>query len=194
MFHSWIAGFNMTHEDLIDILVFFDWRPQYGHMQLSEEIIDSVFALIRDHRRFLTTLAATTVLRTTPLSLFGGFVIERSGQHKNELNLKMSGLIPLIGAIRLLSLENGITETSTLGRLAELEARGVFSGAETDALVGAFEVVMLTRMRNRSEVGDDGPDNHVDIASLSVIQKAALKAAFKTIDKLQRSIRTRYML
>jgi len=40
-----------------------------------------------------------------PLGFFKTFVVEKSGEHKDKLNLKIKGIAPIIDIVRLFSLE-----------------------------------------------------------------------------------------
>jgi CBS domain-containing protein len=75
-------------------------------------------------------------------------VVEKSGEHKNQLNLKMNGLTPLVDSIRTLALGQRIFETNTLDRISTLVEKEVFSQAEADDLRDAFNVIMLVRIRH----------------------------------------------
>lgn len=67
---------------------------------------------------------------------------------------------------------------------------------EADDLNDAFNAIMLIRVRHHIELIDHGgiPDNYIDPAELSIIQRTMLKEAFKAIDRLQKLLRLRYDL
>ncbi len=130
-----------------------------------------------------------------PLSGFlRRLVVEKSGEHKNQLNLKVNGLTPLVDAVRTLALDQRIFETNTLDRISALVEKDVLSQAEADDLRDAFNVIMLVRIRHHVSVINRGgePDNYVNPEELSIIQRTMLKEAFKAIDKLQRMLELRY--
>ena len=121
-------------------------------------------------------------------------VVEKSGEHKNQLNLKVNGLTPLVDAVRTLSLDQRVFETNTLDRISALVEKGVLSQGEADDLRDAFNVIMLVRIRHHVSLMSRGeePDNYVNPEELSIIQRTMLKEAFKAIDKLQRTLELRY--
>lgn len=141
-------------------------------------------------------MAETAVLHETPLGFFKRLVVEKSGEHKNQLNLKLNGLTPLIDAVRTLALGQRIFETNTLDRISALVEGGILTEAEADDLRDAFNVIMLVRVRHHASVIHQGrePDNYVNPAELSIIQRTMLKEAFKAIDRLQRLLALRYEL
>jgi len=121
-------------------------------------------------------------------------VVEKSGEHKNKLNLKLNGLTPLVDAIRTLSLDQKVFETNTLDRISALVEKESLTPAEADDLRDAFNVIMLTRVRHHVNVLRQGgvPDNYVNPDELSIIQRTMLKEAFKAIDRLQGHLELRY--
>ena len=72
---------------------------------------------------FLKLMAQLTIKLRPPIGFFKSFIVEKSGEHKNKLNLKFTCLAPLVNIVRLFSLENEITETSTIERLQALKGK-----------------------------------------------------------------------
>jgi CBS domain-containing protein len=141
-------------------------------------------------------MAETAVLHQPPLGFFKKLVVEKSGEHKNKLNLKLNGLTPLVDAIRTLALDQEILETNTLVRLEGLVEKEVLTQEEADDLRDAFNVIMLVRVRHHVDVISRGgePDNYVNPDELSIIQRTMLKEAFKAIDRLQGVLEMRYQI
>jgi CBS domain-containing protein len=139
-------------------------------------------------------MAKTAVLHKTPLGFFKRLVVEKSGEHKNKLNLKLNGLTPLVDAIRTLALDQKVFDTNTLDRISSLVEKEIFTPAEGDDLKDAFNVIMLVRVRHHLNVLSQGgvPDNYINPDELSIIQRTMLKEAFRTIDKLQGLLEIRY--
>ena len=55
------------------------------------------------------------------IGLFGRLQVERADStHRGEIDLKLHGTLPLVGAVRLLALSRGIAETGTLARIDAL--------------------------------------------------------------------------
>ena len=57
--------------------------------------------------------------------------MEKSGEHKDELNLKVKGIAPLVDIVRLFALEKGVRETSTLERIEALRVQAHASWRST---------------------------------------------------------------
>lgn len=193
-FRHWIVDFDYPAEEVLATFVFFDCRPIYGRYELVTQISGHVSEFLDHGNSFVREMAKTAVLHKTPLGFFKRLVVEKSGEHKNELNLKLNGLTPLVDAIRTLVLDQKIFETNTLDRISSLVEKEGLTSAEADDLGDAFNVIMLMRVRHHVNVLSRGgvPDNYINPDELSIIQRTMLKEAFKAIDKLQGLLEVRY--
>ena len=189
-YRHWIVDFDYPAEEILQTMIFFDFRPIYGQYDFVTGITEFISECLSQRESFLKDMAETAVLHETPLGFFKRLVVEKSGEHKNQFNLKINGLTPLVDAVRTLSLDQRIFETNTLDRLSALVEKGVLPQGEADDLRDAFNVIMLVRIRHHVSVINRGgePDNYVNPAELSIIQRTMLKEAFKAIDKLQQML------
>jgi CBS domain-containing protein len=193
-FRHWILDVDYPAEEVLATFVFFDCRPIYGQYELVSQTAGHILDLLGEGNSFAREMAKTAILHKTPLGFFKRLVVEKSGEHKNKLNLKLNGLTPLVDAIRTLALSQKVFETNTLERISALVAKESLTPAEADDLGDAFNVIMLIRVRHHVNVLRQGgvPDNYVNPDELSIIQRTMLKEAFKTIDRLQGLLELRY--
>jgi len=193
-FRHWIVDFDYPAEEVLQTMIFFDFRPIYGQYAFVGGLLEFITDCLSQRESFVKDMAETAVLHQTPLGFFKRLVVEKSGEHKNQLNLKTNGLTPLVDAVRTLSLDQKVFETNTLDRISALVEKGVLSQTEADDLRDAFNVLMLVRVRHHVSVINRGgdPDNYVNPEDLSIIQRTMLKEAFKTIDRIQRMLELRY--
>jgi len=193
-FRHWIVDVDYPAEEVLATFVFFDCRPLYGQYELVTQTAGHISELLNEGNSFAREMAKTAILHKTPLGFFKRLVVEKSGEHKNKLNLKLNGLTPLVDAIRTLALDQRVFETNTLDRISALVEKESLSPADADDLRDAFNVIMLTRVRHHVNILRQGgvPDNYVNPDELSIIQRTMLKEAFKTIDRLQGLLELRY--
>ncbi len=184
-FNNWIA--TPTPNAVLNSLIFFDFRPIYGEFSLAEELRDSLISMLEGQKVFLGYLANMIVRNRPPIGFMKSFVVEKSGEHKDELNLKIKGITPLIDIVRLFSLEKGIKETSTIERIEALRGSHAIIKEYGDELEHAFEFITLLRMHNQIEQTKAGkaPDNFVNPKHLSNLERKTLKDTFHLISKLQ---------
>jgi CBS domain-containing protein len=189
---TWIS--TPSPEALMHAVTFFDFRPVYGDTSLAEELRTYLTVLLKDQKVFLGHLANMIIKNSPPIGFFKSFVVEKSEEHKDELNLKVKGIAPLVDVIRLFALERGVRETSTLERIEAL--RGVHTVVQeyADEFEHAFEFIMLLRIQHQYEQISAGrtPDNFVNPDKLSNLEKRSIKDAFRLIAKTQDQIIERY--
>ena len=112
-----------------------------------------------------------------PVGFLGHIRTKKSGPHKNQFNIKNSGLVHLINGIRIYAVNNGITEPSTLGRLKLLTQKG-------------FETLMMLKITANLEniASGQSVDNYIFPAKLSEMQRTLLKDALSAVTQIQKLI------
>jgi CBS domain-containing protein len=120
----------------------------------------------------------------------GTIITEKSGMHKDEINLKSAGIQPLVTGIRILAVGCGIQEPSTLGRLEHLTAAGAISSEESTLYRTSFESLMMLALReNLNKIGQNRlPDNYLDPYALRKRERILLKDALSGAAQLQKII------
>ncbi len=191
-FSSWIA--TPTSDAVLNSVAFFDFRPMAGETALAEQLRDYLNAELKDQKVFLGYLANMAIKNTPPIGFLKSFVVEKGGEHKDELNLKVKGFAPLVDIVRLFALEKGIRETSTLERIETLRSRHTIVEEYADELEQAFEFIMLLRIHHQYAQLSAGqaPDNFINPNKLSNLEKRSIKEAFQLVSKIQDLIIERY--
>jgi CBS domain-containing protein len=120
----------------------------------------------------------------------GTIVTEKSGIHRDEINLKIAGIQPLVKGIRILAADCGIQEPSTLQRLNQLTAAGAISPEEFALYRTSFEsLMMLSLGENLKKIGHGRfPDNYLDPYALRKRERIMLKDALSGVIQLQKHI------
>jgi len=184
-FATWIS--TPTAEAVINSVAFFDFRPLYGETALAEALRDHLNVLLKDQKVFLGYLANLAIKNQPPIGFFKSFVVNKDGEHKDELNLKIKGLAPLVDILRLFALEKGIRETSTLERIETLRGMHTIVQEYADDLEQAFEFITLLRIHHQYAQISSGvaPDNFINPNRLSNLEKRSIKEAFQLVAKIQ---------
>ena len=174
--------------------IFFDFREIYAEADFIETLALRLREDIEGNRLFLRHLAANALYNRPPLGFLRQFVVEKSGEHANQLNLKMSGLTPIVDAARVMALDLGAPSTNTLERLEAIQRRGILKDELAADLKEAFSFITLLRIGRHLEDRAAGrtPDNFVDPESLNNFQRKMLKEAFKVVTELQSLLEQRY--
>ena len=191
-FSSWIN--EPVPDAVLKALIFFDFRPLHGKFSLADALKDSFLSGLPDQGIFLGHMANIIIKNTPPIGFLKSFVVEKSGEHKDELNLKIKGIAPLVDVVRFFALERGVKETSTLGRIYALKERHPIVKEDADGIQHALEFIMLLRIQHQYEQIKAGkkPDNFINPHNLSNLEKKTIREAFHLISKMQGLIFERY--
>lgn len=191
-FSRWIS--SPSPEALLKSLIFFDFRPLYGEMRLAEDLRSHLAGSLKGQNIFLAQMASVITKNRPPLGFFRTFIVEKSGEHKNELDLKHSGIGPLVDIARFFALETGLPETSTLERIEALKHRHSVIKELSEDLEQAFEFITLLRIQHQMDQANKSlpADNFINLDALSNLEKKYLKESFHMIAKIQDIIVEQY--
>lgn len=181
-------------EEVLHATIFFDFRPLFGDISLGDDLRDYLAAHAPTKGIFLMHLAKDCLAGRPPLSFFRNFIVEKDGEHKNRLDLKTRGLVPLIDFARVFALKYGIKDTNTLERLQSLGDSARVSEELFSEAAEAYEFQMQMRLVNQLRMIESGrpPHNFIDPAELSELEKQALKESFAVIGRVQTYIKDQF--
>jgi CBS domain-containing protein len=179
-------------QEVLNATIFYDFRAGFGKAALADELRQHLNAITRRQELYLFHLARQCLAAKVPLSFFKNFIVEKDGEHKNKLDIKTQGLTPFVNFARILSLKHGIRETNTLARLHVSAKEGYISEELLAEAVDAYEMQMQLRLVHQLNQMDAGelPDNHIDPANLSELDRRLLRDAFEVIERLRGVLRT----
>jgi CBS domain-containing protein len=169
------------------LTIFLDLRCVYGSHTLSRDLWEFIFEGLREPLGLTHYLAEDEIFKRVPLSMMGGFVTEKKGPHKNEINLKYV-CRHIINCFRVFAVRHRITETSTLGRISRIVQKDILSREDGDVMKEAFETLMMLEIRGNLNKVKEGreADNYVNPNRLNKTEQLLLKGAFSAILHLQK--------
>jgi CBS domain-containing protein len=185
---KWIR--SAAPEDLLHSSIFFDFRGTWGDMALAAELKTYLLDAIDKWSGFLRNMTENTTHFKPPIGLFGKFILETKGKHKDAMDIKYA-ILPIIDFARIYALHNGIPQTNTLDRLFRLYTRHALTSKEYTDLTQAYHFLMGLRFRRQiTAIMDEqqSPDNYIYPANLSALDQLMLKEALKMIEKMQQKI------
>lgn len=191
-FHEWMSGAELHGTE--DALIFFDMRPVAGDSSLYHTLAARNREGLKDAGMFKSVLACVSTTRKPPLGFFRNLVLERTGEHKNQLDLKLVGTGPIVDAARVFALDAGIEHTNTSDRLSALSTGPEKDPAIFQDMQEAFEFLTLLRLECQLHQVRDGKDlsNYIAPDSLTHLQKSLLKEAFRTSARAQALVEERF--
>lgn len=196
---GWLAHFRSwaTVPDpaaVLRISIFFDLRAVCGDQDLATRVSEALAECGSGSGSgkgvFIAALARQAAGYDVPLGFFRRFVLASKGEHRETLEIKASGLLPLTDLVRVRALEAGLTVPGTQARIAQLLAADRLSRRDADRLAGAHALLAGLRVRLHAEQVRRGeaPHNHLDPNAISHAERAALRDAFLVIREAQRGL------
>lgn len=183
-------------KNLMDLIVLSDARHVAGDSELASSLIAHIRGLEQDYFQVLWGMAKAATEMKLALGFLKRLWTEGSGDHKGEFNLKLLAWAPLVMNVRILSINQGIPATSTVGRIALLQKEGSFSAAFAQGLADAYEILTRHRILLQIKVikGIQDSSYYLNPYTLSPDEREAIRQALLRIEDLQRTIHTNFSI
>ncbi|MFN3599461.1 MAG: putative nucleotidyltransferase substrate binding domain-containing protein [Aquificaceae bacterium] len=183
-------------ENILNVAIFFDFRNVFGDQTLTEGLWKHILEALRENPGFVPFLAVDAVRFGTPIGFFGDFVVEKSGEHKGEIDIKKGGIFPITQGVRALALEKGIEERNTFERIERLKEVGLLSKEFARDLKESYRFLLSLRFKTQAKKIKEGKeaDNYINPKELSRTEKSTLKDTFRVIKEFQELLYDRYNL
>lgn len=181
--------------ETLDIIILTDARAIYGDKNLLNSFRQDFFTMLIDNKAVMKDLYESAVLMPTALSFFGNFKTEKSGEHKDMINIKLLGWAPLILAVRMVAITNEIFETNTLRRLKLLREKNVIKKEMETDLIDAYLIFVKLRLQNQinNKNGNQSNMNFLYPSNLSEDEQGKLRKAMRTVENFQKFIQERLL-
>ncbi len=187
-FRGWIAKPNPEAQMLASVM--FDLRPIGGAFELFSDLQAETLDEANANSIFVAHMIANSLKHTPPLGLLRGFATIRSGEHRNTLDLKHNGVVPIVDLARIYSLQGKLTEANTRARLKAAETAQVISPSGARDLLDAYDLIAETRLEHQVKLAKSGakPDNYLPPPDLSDFERSHLRDAFVVVKTMQSAI------
>jgi len=183
-----------TADAVMRVSIFFDLRAVYGDSSLCSSLQEVMLEQASSNTIFLAALAASALDTRPPLGIFRRFVVDHDGEHRDTLDLKKRGVLPVTEIVRLHALANRITAVNTDDRLKALAQGKHMTIVDSRNLADALHYVQQQRMRHQCEqiVQGEKVSNHINPRALPKMAKEHLRDAFTLIDEAQSAAKQTY--
>ena len=180
-FTGWINEPDNEAQMLASVM--FDLRPIAGEVALFDGLQTEVLDMARKNSIFVAHMVSNSLKHTPPLTLFRGFSLIRSGEHKNTLDLKLSGVVPVVDLGRVYALQGAFAGVNTRDRLDAAHDLKVISDTGARDLLDAYDLIAETRLAHQAaQIRAGGkPDNFMQPEDLSEFERNHLRDAFMVI-------------
>jgi DNA polymerase III epsilon subunit-like protein len=161
--------------------IFLDFKHFHGSGSLANSLREFAVEQARNSR-FLSRLYDLHKNHTGALGWFNKIHTDPTpGPNQGKIDLKTAGTLPVVSAIRLLSLHSGVRAESTLERIEQLHKLGVLEKAEE--LLSAYSLIVCFLLRQQVADHQAGltMGNHIPPNALNGDERSQLVDALKLI-------------
>ena len=176
-----VAGWlrRSTPDDLLHVDIFYDLAPVSGALELGRELHAVAVDAARRSPAFLALLAESVAAMSPPIGMFG-----RLRANDGRVDLKMGGLLPLVGAARTLALRIGSQARSTPERIQDASAAGRVSSSDAGTLVRIHRTLLTLILEQQLEDLAAGvpPGSRIEVRRLSRTEQRSLARDLHVLD------------
>ncbi|MGB4361188.1 MAG: putative nucleotidyltransferase substrate binding domain-containing protein [Rhodoferax sp.] len=191
-FRKWVD--SPKPKSLMLTCVFFDLRAIHGQAALLDGLRQQVVQHTKGNSLFLAHMVSNALKHRPPLGLFGQITLSRGGDNPHTIDLKHTGIVPIVDLARVYALAAGVTVANTHDRLEVSAQAGEVTEQSARDLRGALEFLGKLRIAHQARQMAQGraPDNFLALEELSNFERSHLKEAFSVVQTLQGVLGQRY--
>jgi CBS domain-containing protein len=181
---------------LMNVAILIDAAPVAGDFALLAELKAELFELRRGEAAFCARFArAIDSFETPSLGGIRSLLVGRM-PGREPLDLKKSGIFPIVHGVRALVLERGIPETNTPERIRRLEDLGLFDHGFAVDLIEAYGFLLGLRLQARLDRLrlEQTPDNLIRPQDLNSFERDLLKDSLAIVGRFKELVRHHFHL
>ncbi|MDS9467991.1 DUF294 nucleotidyltransferase-like domain-containing protein [Paracoccus sp. MBLB3053] len=187
-FRGWIERPSPEAQMLASVM--FDLRAIGGDPGLLHELQAETLAAARKNSIFVAHMIANSLKHRPPLGLIGGFATIRSGEHRNQIDMKLNGVVPVADLGRVYALQGGLPQVNTRARIVAAGEAGVISTPGAADLIAAYDLIQSRRLEHQARRVRAGrkPDNFLAPVELPDFERSHLRDAFVVVRSMQSAV------
>lgn len=187
-FRGWIDAPSPEAQMLASVM--FDLRPIGGSPHLFRDLQAETLEAASRNSIFVAHMISNALKHQPPLGLLRGFATIRSGEHKNHIDMKMNGVVPVTDLGRVYALKGRLRPVNTRARLLAAEDAGVISVSGARDLIEAYDLIARLRLESQAALVRAGrrPDNFLAPSDLSDFERSHLRDAFVVVRTMQSAL------
>ncbi|PWG16489.1 DUF294 nucleotidyltransferase-like domain-containing protein [Salibaculum griseiflavum] len=187
-FEGWIAKPDPEAQMLASVM--FDLRPIGGDESLFEGLQTETLKAAARNSIFTAHMISNSLKHQPPLGLLRGLATIRSGEHRNQLDLKHNGVVPVVDLGRVYTLQGQLPQVNTRARIEAAIAAGAVSKSGGADLLDAYDLIATMRLEHQAAQIKAGepPSNYLDPSDLSDFERSHLRDAFVVVKTMQSAV------
>jgi len=181
---------------LLNASIFFDFRPLFGKVELSEAMRRHLLALTASNALFLQAMARNALDVSPPLGKIRDFLTDLEPGHPGKIDLKKYGSRIFVDVARIYALATGVHNTNSVQRLRLAAKRLSIRDEEINAILEGLDFIQLLRLRHQYLEGEPGRqgDNLINPDDLNELDRRILKESFRQARKIQNRLKLDYQV
>jgi len=174
-------------EDLLHVDIFYDLLPVAGNLELGRDLHSEAVEAARGSPAFIALLAESVAAMSLPIGMLG-----RLRARDGRVDLKLGGLLPLVGIARTLALRIGSRARSTPERIQDAAAAGRVSPSDAATLVRIHRSLLTLVLRQQLEDLASGvsPSGRIASGRLVRSEQRSLARDLRTLDDTLKVLRS----
>jgi CBS domain-containing protein len=187
-FEGWIASPGKEAQMLASVM--FDLRPIGGDESLFADLHARTLRMAAENSIFTAHMASNALTHATPLGLLRGLSTIRAGEHRDTIDMKLNGVVPVVDLGRMYALQGQLHALNTRARVQAALDAGIISPSGGADLIDAYDLVAQARLVHQASLIKHGhaPDNFLPPATLSGFERSHLRDAFVVIKTMQSAL------
>ena len=187
-FQQWIKSPSKEAQMLASVM--FDLRPIGGDASLYEGLQTDTLEAAAANSIFTAHMASNALTHATPLGLLRGLATIRSGEHRDTIDMKLNGVVPVVDLGRMYALQGKLDVVNTRARVEAAIASDIISESGGHDLLDAYDLVAQSRLEHQATLIKHGkaPNNFLPPATLSSFERSHLRDAFVVIKTMQSAL------
>jgi CBS domain-containing protein len=176
--------------------VLLDARFSSGDRSLSAVFVPMILDKAKNNHRFMAQMAQIATLEKVAITLFRRFRLLDEEEHHGALNIKKSGILPLVNGIRLLSVKYAAQGPGSIQRVQSLEGMGVLDSDLSKEIQDGFYILTRVRLRNQvNRLGaGKGDDDLIIPSELDPDEQDDLKRALMVVERVKQKVYKEFYL
>jgi len=165
--------------------IIFDVALLTGDDSMAMELKQFILKKVAQKPVFLLQMLQADSNLRIPISIFGKFITEKEGSHKDQINLKRAALSFIVDVTRCFTLSKSLSDLNTIERLKHLERYNTLAEETVGNMINAYEIVTDILLNNQIALAKEQLPLHkfVNPNKLSLYNQERLKSSLSHISK-----------
>ncbi|MEO1315606.1 MAG: DUF294 nucleotidyltransferase-like domain-containing protein [Pseudomonadota bacterium] len=187
-FNGWIAKPDPEAQMLASVM--FDLRAIGGEFRLFDDLRTNTLDNASRNSIFTAHMISNSLKHHPPLGLLRGLATIRSGEHRNQIDLKHNGIVPIVDLGRVYALRGRLEPVNTRARIEAARGAGILSTSGGADLLDAYDLIATMRLEHQARQinASKAPDNYLDPSNLSDFERSHLRDGFVVVRTMQSAI------